>query len=325
MRFIDEVVINVRSGKGGAGSKSFYRAPYVPKGGPDGGDGGRGGDVILQTTNQMNTLEDFTLNRQFSGGDGKNGAGGRKSGKAGKDIVLQIPAGTLVYDNDTGELIADLDVAGERTIIAKGGRGGRGNVHFVTSTNRTPRRVDSGGDPVEIKLRLELKLLADVGLVGKPNAGKSTLLSALSDATPKIAAYPFSTLEPSLGVVKVGDYDRFVLADIPGLIEGAHIGKGLGHRFLRHIERTRLIVLLIETTEENYRQTRDQLLHELVSYSPELAKLPKLFVRSKSDLTKPATNRSRLKFDHEVSAMTGEGLASLVSLIDKALKLTATS
>lgn len=319
MRFIDEVVIFVKSGKGGAGSSSFHRAPFVPKGGPDGGDGGRGGDIIFVASSQLTTLEDFTLHRRISATDGKNGAGGRKSGRAGKDLILKVPAGTLIFDDESGEILGDLETDGETLTAVKGGRGGRGNVHFVTSTNRTPRRVDPGGESVELRLRLELKLLADVGLVGKPNAGKSTLLSALSDATPKIAAYPFSTLEPSLGVVKVGDYGRFVLADIPGLIEGAHKGRGLGHRFLRHIERTRLIVVLIETSEENYTEARNQLLNELHSYSESLSRLPKLFVRSKCDLTKPVTNRSRMKFDLVLSAVSGEGLGELVELIAQTL------
>ncbi len=320
MRFIDEISIFVKSGKGGAGSSSFYRAPFVPKGGPDGGDGGRGGDIILKASSQLTTLEDFTLHRRFSATNGRDGAGSRKSGKAGKNRVIPIPAGTLVFDEENGELLGDLDVEGQTLIVAQGGQGGRGNVHFATSTNRTPKRTDPGGMAIERKLRLELKLLADVGLVGKPNAGKSTLLSALSDATPKIAAYPFSTLEPSLGVVKVGEYGRFVLADIPGLIEGAHAGRGLGIRFLRHIERTRLIVVLIETPEKNYTKARDDLLNELHNYSDGLSKLPKLFVRSKCDLTKPAENRSRLKFDLVISAASGEGLGDLVLKISHLLQ-----
>ncbi len=319
MRFIDEVVIFVRSGKGGAGSSSFYRAPFVPKGGPDGGDGGRGGDVILIASSQLTTLEDFTLNRKVSATDGNKGAGSRKSGKAGKDLILKVPAGTIIYNDETGEILGDLENDGEKLIVAKGGQGGRGNVHFVTSTNRTPRRIDPGGDAIELKIRFELKLLADVGLVGKPNAGKSSLLSALSDASPKIAAYPFSTIEPALGVVKVGEYGRFVLADIPGLIEGAHTGRGLGIRFLRHIERTRLIVVMIETSEENYTEVRNQLLNELHSYSESLSRLPKIFVRSKSDDEKPATNKSRMKFDHVISSLTGDGLPEFVDIVSKAL------
>jgi len=314
-QFIDEATITVKAGDGGAGSTSFYRAAYVPKGGPDGGDGGRGGDVIFRASAQLGTLEDVALKRRYIAESGKPGTGGRKSGKAGKSVAIELPVGAVVYDGDSGEILADLVETDQTIVIARGGRGGRGNVHFATSRNQAPHKAGTGEAGEERRLRIELKLLADVGLLGRPNAGKSTLLSALTRATPRVADYPFTTLTPNLGVVQVGAYHRFVLADIPGVIEGASEGKGLGRRFLKHIERTRLVVVLIETPESNYTRVYRELDEELKSFSADLAALPRLVVRSKCDLPKPGENRSRLRFDHAISALDGTGLNELVALI----------
>jgi len=314
-QFIDHAVVIVKGGNGGDGSTSFYRAAYVPKGGPDGGNGGRGGDVIFRASPQLATLEDFALKRSYVGESGKAGSSDRKAGKSAKDIYVDMPVGTIIYDDETGDILADLTEPGEIFMAAKGGRGGRGNVNFATSTNRTPQKAEEGRRGKERRLRLELKLLADVGLLGRPNAGKSTLLSALTRATPRIADYPFSTLTPNLGVVPVGGYQRFVMADIPGVIEGASEGKGLGHFFLRHIERTRLIVVLIETPELDYRQAYKGLVAELENFSDELAALPRLIVRSKCDLPKPPGRKGKMHFDMVLSGVSGEGLDEFVAAI----------
>jgi len=313
--FIDEAVITVKGGDGGDGSASFHRAPFVPKGGPDGGDGGRGGNVVFRSSAQLFTLEDVILKRRYAAPDGKPGAGGRKSGKSGKDIIIELPVGSIITDLNSGETLADMSSDRETIIAARGGRGGRGNVHFATSRNRTPRQAESGRKGEERRLAIELKLLADVGLLGKPNAGKSTLLAALTRATPRVADYPFTTLTPNLGVVPVGGYGRFIMADIPGVIEGASQGKGLGHRFLRHIERTRIIVVLIETPEPSYRRVYLELVEELERFSAELAALPRIVARSKSDLARPSSNRERFRFDLTISSLTGEGLTELVDVL----------
>lgn len=283
--FIDEARIWVKAGDGGNGCVAFRREKYVPRGGPAGGDGGDGGDVVLVSTQHLNTLLPFRYNREFRAERGSHGQGSNRHGAAGEDTVLQVPVGTVVFDEATGEQRFDITEPEQRFVIARGGRGGRGNARFATSVNRAPRRADPGEPGQQARLRLELRLLADVGLVGFPNAGKSTLISRLSAAHPKIADYPFTTLEPCLGVVAVGDDQTFVLADIPGLIEGAHAGHGLGTRFLRHIERTRLLVHLVEVSEtgrdplEDLRTVR----HELEQFNPALVQKPFVVVANKID------------------------------------------
>ncbi len=311
----------MRAGRGGGGAVSFHRASYLPKGGPDGGDGGRGGDVVLCASAQLATLEDITLHRVYRAENGRPGQGGRRSGRAGRDLVIELPVGTLVWNMEEGRLLADLTESDQRFIVVRGGSGGRGNARFATPRNRAPRRSEPGGPSEERRIKLELKLIADVGLVGRPNAGKSTLLAALSRAHPRVADYPFSTLSPALGIVPVGIYQRFVLADIPGLAEGARFGRGLGHRFLRHIERTRLIVLLIEAPGTDYRSDFEKLHAELEGFSPELLQRPRLIVMSKADLPREGDCGEPFPFDLEVSALTGDGLKELVDLIADRLGL----
>jgi len=284
---VDHAIIHVRSGKGGNGHVSFRREKFVPKGGPDGGDGGDGGDIILVATPGVDTLLDFAGRHHWSAEDGGPGLPKQKHGADGDDLHVQLPPGTLVYDDKTGKLLCDLAERGTQFVAAAGGKGGFGNEHFKSATNQTPRQSTPGGDAVELTLRLELKLVADVGLIGKPNAGKSTLLSRISKARPKIADYPFTTLEPNLGIAELSDERRLVLADIPGLIEGASQGAGLGTEFLRHIERTSVLVHLVEIDPadgsdpaENYRLIRK----ELADYSKALAKKPQIVAVSKMDL-----------------------------------------
>ena len=323
MKFIDEAIITVQSGDGGSGCVSFRREKYVPKGGPDGGDGGKGGDVILVASAGRRTLYPFRFRREFAAERGAGGQGRQKTGHSGQDLVIELPPGTIVRDADTGDIVKDFSVAGESFIIARGGRGGKGNTHFKSSTHRTPRFAQPGG-PGELKrLQLELKLLADVGIVGLPNAGKSTLISVVSSARPKIADYPFTTLVPNLGVVKAGNHEPFVMADIPGLIEGAHAGTGLGIRFLRHVERTRLLVHLIDAggiDPENPLEAFDTVNREMALYSPALARKPQVVALNKLDLTgteerarafKAALGKRRKV--HLVSAATNLGVAQLLA------------
>jgi GTP-binding protein len=284
---VDQARIMVRSGKGGDGCVSFLRLKYVPKGGPNGGDGGNGGSVILQASTEVETLLDFAGRHHWRAPNGQPGIGKQQHGQKGDDLIIALPPGTLVHDDQTGELILDLNTPGQEYVIARGGRGGFGNEHFKSPTNQTPTQFTPGEPAVELNLRLELKLIADIGLVGKPNAGKSTLLARISAATPRIADYPFTTLTPHLGIACLPGERRLVVADIPGVIANAHQGAGLGLRFLRHIERTGLLVHLIEIEPtdgsdpvENYRTIR----HELRSYSEELATKPEVIVLSKMDL-----------------------------------------
>ena len=316
--FIDEVRIRVKAGDGGNGCLAFRREKYVPRGGPSGGDGGRGGDVIFEASEHQNTLLQFRFNPEHTAERGRHGEGSNRTGRDGSSIVVKVPVGTMVYDEDTGELVHDFTQAGDRFVVARGGRGGRGNQHFATPTHQAPTEHEPGRPGEEKRLRLVLKLLADAGLVGFPNAGKSTLISRISAARPKIADYPFTTLEPNLGVVAVGD-TTFVVADIPGLIEGAHLGHGLGIQFLRHIERTRLLVHLVDVSEASGRDPVDDfriVLEELASFSEALARKPMFVVASKIDAAQDASRVERLKAEaaakslpfYEISSATGQGI-----------------
>jgi GTP-binding protein len=290
--FIDEAKIRIKAGDGGNGCVAFRREKFVPRGGPSGGDGGRGGDVIMESSQAHNTLVHFRFNPEHNAQRGRHGEGSNCSGQAGYDVVLKVPVGTTVYDFESGELVHDFSQPNERVIVAHGGRGGRGNQHFATSTHQAPREHEDGRPGEERHLRLELKLLADVGIVGYPNVGKSTLISRISAAKPKIADYPFTTLEPNLGVVSIGDISdpkhySFVVADIPGLIEGAHLGAGLGMQFLRHIERTRMLVHVIDVSESSGRPDPvhdfEVIMDELKSFGAGLEKKPLIVVASKID------------------------------------------
>jgi len=281
--FIDQVEIHVQSGKGGDGMVHFHREKFVPRGGPDGGDGGKGGDVIFEVKSTLNTLSSFRQNQKFRAEDGMKGGPSQMSGRYGNDLILYVPPGTVIFDADTDELIGDLTDTGQKLTIIKGGRGGRGNQHFATSRNQVPRTAEKGEPQQERRLRLELKLIADIGLIGVPNAGKSTLLSVLTNAKPKIAAYPFTTLEPNLGVANIDEHTTVVLADIPGLIEGAAQGAGLGHDFLRHIQRTRVLIHLLDGLSEDPLADYSQINSELALFDPNLAKKPQLVALNKID------------------------------------------
>ena len=282
--FIDRVVVKVAAGTGGSGCMSFRREYRVPMGGPDGGDGGRGGDVIVLGDDNLATLLDYTYRDQWPAEDGDKGGGNNRSGRSGEDVVMPVPLGTIIKDADTGQLLYEVLADGERHIIAKGGRGGKGNNFFATATHQSPREWQPGEPGEARNVELELKLIADIGLVGQPNAGKSTLLSVISAARPKIADYPFTTLQPNLGVVALSDHRTFVVADIPGIIEGAHEGKGLGLQFLRHIERTRMLAFLIPIDAMDWQLEYDQLRREITEYSTELAAKPHCVIFSKMDL-----------------------------------------
>ena len=324
MKFFDEAFITVQSGNGGRGCVSFRREKFIPRGGPDGGDGGKGGDVILKSTSQRRTLYPFRFRREFKAKNGGHGQGKKKTGKNGGDLIIETPPGTLIKDAETNDLLKDFTQPGESFIVAKGGRGGQGNCRFKTSTHRGPRFAQPGESGQVLKLKLELKLIADVGLIGLPNAGKSTLISVISSATPKIADYPFTTLTPNLGVVQTGWGKPFVVADIPGLIEGAHKGAGLGIRFLRHIERTHILVHLMDTSAIDPQDPLtgyDTINGELAGYSPQLAEKSQILVLNKMDL--PGTDQTAkilqaMLKDREIlliSAVTREGVEQLISKI----------
>lgn len=282
--FVDRVVVNVEAGTGGSGCTSFRREHRVPMGGPDGGDGGRGGDIMIKGDSNLATLLDYTYRDRWAAERGEHGMGSNKTGHSGADIIMPVPPGTIVRDAASGEIVAEILDDGQIAIVAKGGRGGKGNSFFATATHQSPREWQPGEEGEGRTLELELKLIADVGLVGQPNAGKSTLLSVISAARPKIADYPFTTLAPNLGVVQLSDHRTFVVADIPGIIEGAHEGKGLGLQFLRHIERTRILAFLIPIDAMDWQSEYDQLRHEVGAYSEELARRPHCVVFTKMDL-----------------------------------------
>jgi GTP-binding protein len=321
--FVDEAKIHVKAGDGGAGCVSFRREKYIPKGGPDGGDGGDGGSIVFVADVNKNTLLDFAGRHHWKAERGQAGMGQKMYGKSGNDLLLYVPVGTMIFDMDQSILLADLDEPSKQAVIARGGKGGRGNWHFKSSTNQTPRYAEPGTDGQERNLRLELKLIADVGLVGMPNAGKSTLLSVVSKARPKIADYPFTTLDPQLGIAEVGSDRRIVIADIPGLIEGAQHGAGLGHAFLKHIERTKVIVHLLDMfpmdgsdPAENYRKIRG----ELEAFSPELAHKKELVVANKMDLATDDEAIDKLRddlSDVEILAISGATRQGIDNMLEE--------
>src|ERR1700730_5764855 len=341
--FIDEAKIRVKAGDGGNGCMAFRREKFVPRGGPSGGDGGKGGDVIMESSERHNTLVHFRFNPEYKAERGRHGEGSNKSGRQGEDVILKVPVGTIVYDEETGEQVFDFAAPDQTMVIARGGRGGRGNARFATSVHQAPREHEPGRPGEEHNYRLELKLLADVGLVGFPNVGKSTLISRISAARPKIADYPFTTLQPNLGVVAVGEPNNeisFVVADIPGLIEGAHTGSGLGTQFLRHIERTRLLVHLVDVSDSSGRadvvKDVEVIRGELASFGAGLEDKPTLMVASKIDVANPEklkrlkqwATRKKLKL-YPISAVTGEGIEKLkyamADEVDTARKALAAS
>ena len=317
--FIDFTQIDISAGNGGSGAVSFRREKFIPKGGPDGGDGGRGGHVIFKVDTNLHTLQDIRYRRRYKAENGHPGRGSNKTGKNGKDVVILVPAGSVIRKKGSKDIIIDLIVNGQNYIICNGGQGGKGNARFKTSTKQAPRKAQPGVEGESGIFEIELKVLADVGLVGLPNAGKSTLLSSISSARPKVADYPFTTLKPNLGIVKYGEYESFVMADIPGLIEGASLGKGLGHQFLRHIERNRIHIYLIDCMEDNPYDVYITLKNELKNFNEDLIKKPSLICRTKSDLKQelsPQWSDFNEKI-YDISSLTKEGVDELIhSLVE---------
>lgn len=331
MPFLDEVKIYVRSGRGGRGCISFRREKFRPKGGPDGGDGGRGGDVVIEASSQIQSLLDYSYKKRFQAGPGRHGEGNDRHGADGDDLVLKVPVGTLVRDAQSGEILADLTYAGQRVVVAKGGHGGKGNARFATPTRQAPRFSTPPGAGEERWIHLELKIMADVGLVGLPNAGKSSLLAMVSCACPKVASYPFTTLNPHLGVVESGDGERLVMADLPGLVEGAHRGVGLGLRFLKHLERTRLLLYVLDLDPARGSgplEDFETLRHEIRMYQPSLLQRPYLVALNKVDLPGAAARAREIRnvlLEEsigcvEISALTGQGVGQLLEEIFLRLK-----
>ena len=329
MKFVDTAEIYVKAGRGGNGALSFRREKFVPKGGPDGGDGGKGGDVIIEAVGGIVTLADFEYDRRFQAGHAGHGEGAHRSGLKGEDLIIHVPCGTLIRDADDDSLLADLVVPGQKFIAAHGGKGGRGNSHFASSSRRAPRFAEKGDEGEERRLNLELKLIADVGLAGFPNAGKSSILSAISGAQPKIAGYPFTTLSPNLGVLAVDDA-QVVIADLPGLIEGAHDGKGLGLQFLRHAERTRILLHVIDLSHDNPVETFHALINEFKEYGADLASRPCIVIGNKIDVEGTKHNSELLRHEAEnqslrymqVSALTGENIPELIKAVAQLVRET---
>lgn len=326
MAFIDEAKFYVKAGDGGDGCVSFHREKFVPRGGPNGGDGGRGGSVIMRATNSLNSLIDFRYRSHFKAERGVHGKGKDMHGRSGKDCFIDVPVGSVIKNFESGEVLADLALAGDSVVIARGGDGGLGNPHFASGTNRTPRTATKGEAGDELWLKIELKLIADVGLVGLPNAGKSTLLSKLSAANPKIASYPFTTLEPQLGVLQHKYYKPCIIADIPGLIEGAHTGIGLGHKFLRHIERTSMLLHVIDAADEDVEKNFRVIANELLLYKEELADRMQILVLNKRDLVEATVLEKLVEFFQQmgqkvisISGLTGEGIDDLKELVVETL------
>ncbi len=330
MKFIDEVRIKVTAGDGGRGCVSFRREKFVPRGGPNGGDGGDGGDVVVEADPQLTTLLDLRYQKLYKAGRGEHGMGKDQHGRRGQERVIKVPLGTMIRDAHTGELLADLRSARERIVVAAGGRGGKGNAHFVSSTNRSPRFAQPGEAGEDRDLEIELRLLADVGVIGMPNAGKSTLLAAVSAVRPKIADYPFTTLVPNLGVVSYDDGKSFVMADIPGLIRGAHEGHGLGDKFLRHVTRTQLLIHLLDASKTNVEETLaawETINRELALFDPELSRKPQVVVANKIDVPEGRANAllldemlpERARPLHQISGITGEGVRALMNEVGRRL------
>jgi GTPase len=319
MKFVDTAAITLKAGDGGSGIISFRREKFIPKGGPDGGNGGNGGDIVFRANHHLATLLDFQYRRHYNATNGGHGSSARRTGKSGEPTVIQVPVGTIIRDAVTKDVLGDLTSEGDELVAARGGRGGRGNSEFATSTDQAPRRYEPGEDGEEKAIELELKLLADVGLVGLPNAGKSTLISTISAARPKIADYPFTTLVPNLGIVRVDEGRSFVVADIPGLIEGAHLGKGLGIQFLRHIERTKVLVVLLDATRDDVKQDYAVLMEELRAFNRMLPEKGRLVVLTKIDAVEPERLRSlkAVRFGRiavrSISAVAGTGIPELIA------------
>jgi len=312
--FIDYAKIELQAGSGGNGAVAFHREKYIDKGGPSGGDGGRGGNIVFQTNTNLHTLQDIRYKRMYKAKNGQSGGSNKRTGKSGEDLIIQVPCGTIIKSIESKSIIKDLVKEDESHIICQGGIGGKGNFHFKSSTQQTPRFAQEGVKGQKLSIELELKVLADVGLVGLPNAGKSTLLSVMTTAKPKIADYPFTTLQPHLGIVKYGEYQSFVMADIPGLIEGASKGKGLGHQFLKHIERNKILLFLIDVEEKNPNEVYNQLLDELVNFNKDLLDKDRIVVRTKIDTISEDADERWSSFSEEfidISSVSNTGLNSL--------------